>query len=84
MRPVWLLLLSMTLMSTGCQSFPGLAWDEDPATLVDTGSDPWIHEAGDVARGARPQEQIRDPLGLRDFFTSEKARDIERNLGVGD
>jgi hypothetical protein len=47
-------------------------------------TDPWVQEAGTEARTEHPPETIRDPLGLRDIFTSEKAQEIERNVGVGD
>ncbi len=43
--------------------------------------DPWVQSAGVEARGERPMTQANDPLGLRNVFMSEKARDIERNVG---
>lgn len=42
----------------------------------------WVEEAGSEARGNREMEKQVDPLGLRDVFMSEKARSIERNLGI--
>lgn len=54
---------------------------ENPA---DEPSDPWINDAGNVARTEHPSEEINDPLNLRQYFMSQRARDIERNLGVGE
>jgi len=78
-------ILLMTL-SVGCQSMWGsrsmarnTGGRENPKV-----DDPWIREAGDIARSEHPPEEINDPLGLRKYFTSEKAREIERNVGVGD
>lgn len=76
--------------SLGCQSMWGSnRWAnsgprathgrDDPAI-----DDPWVADAGNIARTEHPPEEVRDPLGLRNIFTSEKAREIERNVGVGD
>jgi hypothetical protein len=51
----------------------------DPAS--ETG-DPWVQQAAAEGRGNRPVEKTVDPLGLRKVFMSEKARDIERNMGI--
>jgi len=73
-------------MSLGCQSLAS----SNPMLRASHGrddpkvDDPWIKDAGDIARTEHPSEEIHDPLGLRNFFTSEKAREIERNVGVGD
>lgn len=45
-------------------------------------SDPWVQQVGATARGHRPVEREPDPLGLKKYFMSEKARDIERNMGI--
>jgi len=70
----------------GCQSMGGRG-----ALFQNSGGrenpkvdDPWIKDTGDIARGEHPPEEVHDPLGLRNIFTSEKAREIERNVGVGD
>ena len=43
--------------------------------------DPWIEEAGEEARAGQPRQ--RDPdQWYKKYFMSEKARSIERNLGV--
>ncbi len=44
-------------------------------------SDPWVQAVGDQARGHQIKEKEADPLGLRNLLTSQKARDIESNLG---
>ncbi len=52
----------------------------DYADPTEEEDDPWITEAADEGRAGRPQE--RDPdQWYRNFFMSEKARSIERNLG---
>jgi hypothetical protein len=43
--------------------------------------DPWIDEAGVEARGDRPREKDPDRW-FKNYFQSEKARSIERNLGI--
>ncbi|MCA9075711.1 MAG: hypothetical protein KDA93_11805 [Planctomycetaceae bacterium] len=48
---------------------------------TDDSSDPWVQEVGVEARGHQTKEQANDPLGLRNVFMSQKARDIESNLG---
>ena len=47
-------------------------------------SDPWIQEA--VAEGRRDHsvEKVNDPLKLRRFFVSERAREIEASVGIVD
>ena len=54
---------------------------ENPANQT---SDPWIRDAGTIARQEHQTEPVNDPLNLRRVFVSQKAQDIERNLGVGD
>jgi hypothetical protein len=55
----------------------GNGWDPGSES-----TDPWVQEAGAQARGNREMEKEADPLNLKRFFMSDKARDIERNLGV--
>lgn len=43
--------------------------------------DAWISEAGDEARGDRPREKDPDQW-YKKYVMSEKARSIERNLGI--
>jgi hypothetical protein len=80
-------LLGLLLLGTtsGCQtmwspklakSFSATDGRHKPST------DPWITEAGTVARTEHPTDKVDDPLGLRKIFVSEKAREIERNCGV--
>lgn len=51
---------------------------------ADEPSDPWINETGSYTSSIHPSEPVNDPLGLRNVFMSQRARDIERNLGVGE
>lgn len=43
-------------------------------------SDPWVGQAGAEGRGNRKRESSRDPLDK--ILWSEKAHEINRNLGV--
>lgn len=44
-------------------------------------ADPWIRQAGVEARGHRERESVGEPDWFHNRLTSEKARDIERNMG---
>ncbi|WP_437229376.1 hypothetical protein SH661x_001408 [Planctomicrobium sp. SH661] len=83
MRLERILACLLLLTSLGCQTMWGVSQAshgrEDPAI-----DDPWIESAGNIARNEHPPEKVYDPLGLRNVLTSEKARQIERNVGVGD
>ena len=84
------LLLALVLSAVGCANSLGLksAASYDPISRGGRenpkSDDPWVREAGSFARATHPSERVDDPLGLRKYFTSEKAREIERNVGVGD
>jgi len=77
-----LLLFSLTI--PGCQSLMPSRAVRSAASDTPEKEDPWVRSAGDIARTEHSYEEVHDPLGLRKFFTSEKAREIERNVGVGD
>ncbi|WP_437193094.1 hypothetical protein [Planctomicrobium sp. SH527] len=79
---VFLALLSAG--SVGCQSvWPGKAMRTAQRDTPDA-DEPWVRSAGDIARTEHSYEEVQDPLKLRKYFTSDKAREIERNVGVGD
>ena len=42
----------------------------------------WVKDVGATGRAGRSVEQSNDPLNLRELFMSEKARSIERNVGI--
>ncbi len=44
-------------------------------------SDPWVQEVGSQARGHHAKEKDSDPQWMRNLLMSQKARDIESNLG---
>ena len=71
-----LLIAAVLFLSAGCQT--GFRNYADPTSQE---SEKWISEAGSEARRGRPVDKEFDPLGLRDVLMSQKARDIERNLG---
>ncbi|SFI00572.1 hypothetical protein [Planctomicrobium piriforme] len=82
-HPTFLLLLACGCC-LGCQSLPGGPGTANTRGRENPTEDPWVQSAGDIARTEHPAEEVRDPLGLRKYLTSEKAREIERNVGVGD
>lgn len=55
---------------------------EESESNAGRSSDPWVSQAGTEARKHLPREKTNDPLGLRNIFMSEQARDIEHNLGI--
>ncbi len=66
--------------STTMASFrPGTSGYHDPTT---DSSDPWVQQVGDTARGHQTKDKDSDPPWLRNMLTSQKARDIESNLGI--
>jgi hypothetical protein len=45
-------------------------------------SDPWIAEGASEGRAEFTKEKEADPFGIKPLFMSQKARDIEKNLGI--
>lgn len=45
-------------------------------------SEAWVEDAASEGRSGRAVEKQADPLGLRNVFMSDKARAIERNVGI--
>lgn len=75
-----LIVLWTCLFAAGCQSVPHwLRMEEVDGTKSE---DPWTTQAGTEGRAGRAVEKEADPLGLKNIFMSEKAREIERNCGV--
>lgn len=72
-----LLGLSVLLTAAGCAG----AFN-DYADPTAERSEKWVDDAGREARAGMMRESGNDPLNLRELFMSQKARDIERNLGV--
>jgi hypothetical protein len=73
---------------TGCQMLarfnrmlPTTA-DYDDGT--DDTTDPWITAGAEEGRREYQREEVSDPLGLRPYLMSEKARSIEHNVGIGE
>ena len=54
----------------------------EPGT--DGSSDPWIQQAASEGRREYSVEKVNDPLGLRKYVMSDRAREIERNVGIID
>lgn len=88
MRSLLILLAVVTLCSSGCTSLPRRwLWSATPSTAnyddsTDDSSDPWISAAAREGRREHTEEKVNDPLGLRKYTMSQKARDIEGNLGI--
>jgi hypothetical protein len=55
---------------------------EGYADGTDATSDPWIAEASGEGRADYRTDTEADPFGWKPLFMSQKARDIEKNLGV--
>lgn len=51
---------------------------------ADGSSDPWIQQAASEGRREYAVEKANDPLGLRKYVMSDRAREIERNVGIID
>jgi hypothetical protein len=88
-RPLLIAVSLLSLTCVGCQTMWGNSWSEGSALRSGgrenpADSDPWVKEAGTYARTEHPPEEVHDPLNLRKYLSSEKARQIERNVGVGD
>ena len=82
--------VSLAGLTAGCASWTDQAsWNFKRAIsnpgYVDTtemDDETWIKEAADTGRKGRTVEVENDPFNLRDIFMSEKARSIERNVGI--
>jgi hypothetical protein len=88
MRRLLLLLAALPAFSSGC-TLTGRQWMNSmtPSTAnyddgTDDAVDPWIAAAAEEGRRTHTQEKVNDPLGLRPYFMSEKARSIEANVGI--
>jgi hypothetical protein len=81
-------LAAASLATSGCawlSEQPGFAALRPPATGYSDGtesSDPWVMQAAAEGRRDFRTESANDPLNLRRFFMSQKARDIETNVGI--
>ncbi len=82
-RCLCLFLLTASLGLGGCTTVSrmiGPTTDyEDPTEMT---SDPWARAAAEEGRRGFARETVNDPLNLRQYFMSEKARSIERNVGI--
>ena len=74
--------------SAGCSMTEGFAWTKernysDPTKGPD---DPWVSNVGDevTTRGARRSEKSGEPQWFREFTMSDRAREIENNLGISE
>ncbi len=54
----------------------------DEANPADDPGDPWISAAASEGRFDQRTEVANDPLHLRQYFISPKARSIENNVGI--
>ena len=53
-----------------------------PSDYAEWSDDPWVRQAGVEARGNRPRESTGEPPWLYNTLTSQRARDIDRNMGI--
>lgn len=56
----------------------------DEANPADDPGDPWIAAAANEGRQEQKAEKSNDPLHLRQYFLSNKARAIENNVGIAE
>jgi hypothetical protein len=56
----------------------------DEANPADDPGDPWISAAASEGRQEQKSESANDPLHLRQYFLSNKARAIENNVGIAE
>jgi hypothetical protein len=96
MNQIHWLLLGLCLLAPGCtamqtartstkavvEALTPESWEE--SNPADDPGDPWIEQAGLEGRSDQPREDAGDPLGLRKYTMSARARAIERNVGIGD
>lgn len=75
-----LIVLWTCLFAAGCQSVPH--WMKMKEVDGAKADDPWTTQAGTEGRAGRAVEKEYDPLNLKQYLMSEKAREIERNCGV--
>lgn len=85
----WLMLatLGFTMaVFSGCTSSGGLALfkNRDYADPTEGSDDPWMSTAGEEGRRGRPKEKSEEPRWLRELTMSDRAREIENNLGISD
>ncbi|MBL8852186.1 MAG: hypothetical protein JNG89_21115 [Planctomycetaceae bacterium] len=89
MRLLMLAVCGMLLFaSAGCSLNEGFAWTKernysDPTKGSD---DPWVSNVGDEVsnRGARRSEKSGEPQWFRELTMSDRAREIESNLGISE
>jgi hypothetical protein len=75
-----LIVIWTSLFAAGCQSMP--SWMQMKEVDGAKAEDPWTTQAGTEGRAGRAVDKEADPLGLKKYMMSEKAREIERNCGV--
>lgn len=91
MRWIFIGLYAASLAFAGCTTNSQSmfkAWspvkDADYADPTSGKDDPWTSQAGSVGRADRPLEKSEEPRWFRKAIMSDRAREIEANLGVTD
>jgi hypothetical protein len=64
------------------KDFTPQSWDEE--NPADDPGDPWIAAAANEGRADQKVEHSNDPLHLRQYIISNKARSIENNVGIAE
>jgi hypothetical protein len=78
-----------TVFQTMQQGTKSLVKDFTPESLdedhgPDDPGDPWISAAASEGRQDQKSQMAQDPLRLRQYFLSNKARSIENNVGISE
>jgi len=89
MRLLMLVVCGLTLMITaGCSTTDGLTVfkNRDYSDPTDGPDDPWISNVGTETkeRGVRKNEKSGEATWFRELTMSDRAREIESNLGIED
>lgn len=54
----------------------------DYRDLTEEETDDWTEDVGREGRGNQPMQKTEEPDWMRNLLSSEKARSIERNVGI--
>jgi hypothetical protein len=58
--------------------------NHDYADPTEGPDEKWISKVGDEGRGQQVREKSEEPRWFREMVMSDRAREIERNLGIDD
>ncbi len=85
-----LLIAALIMAHSGCAAITqnsrsmwrALRTDGNYADSTEGPDELWVQQAGDQARESHPRETATEPAWFRGLIMSDRARSIERNLGI--